>query len=199
MRKLMHFVSVVLLTIFPAGCNLGTQDDPDQHFDSFPASNSQVPLDDATLIPVEKFSSDYFPCNDCHIELVPNPQRRELVEMHDDIVFDHDSENRWCLACHSMSSRDSLVLASGKLLGFDESYKLCGQCHGPKYRDWKLGIHGKRTGEWNGLKEYLLCVHCHNPHSPRFESLDPLPPPRRPEMIYTDSIYEQLEENPTSP
>jgi hypothetical protein len=125
------------------------------------------------------FTDGIFPCNDCHSEIEPNPINRELVDMHDDItaIFDHDSENRWCLDCHDTNSRDSLRLASGKLLDFKESYKLCGQCHGVKLRDWKVGVHGKRTGEWNGKKEYLLCVHCHNPHTPKFKALVPEPPP----------------------
>jgi hypothetical protein len=46
-----------------------------------------------------------------------------------------------------------------------------------------VGIHGKRTGSWNGAKQYLLCVHCHNPHSPHFAPLKPMPPPTRPENI----------------
>lgn len=150
--------------------------------------------DSSTLIPVEPFYSDYFPCNDCHSELAPNPERRELVEMHDDIVFDHDSENRWCLACHYIDNRDSLVLAGGRRLGFDESYKLCGQCHGPKYRDWRLGIHGKRTGDWNGQKQYFLCANCHDPHSPGIKAIEPMPPPRRPEQIKTDTTHERSEE-----
>lgn len=153
----------------------------------------------STLIAAESFSSDYFPCSDCHSEILTNPKRRELVEMHDDIMFDHDSENRWCLACHYESDRDSLVLAGGKLLGFSESYKLCGQCHGPKLRDWKLGIHGKRTGQWNGQKQYLLCVHCHDPHSPSIKKLQAMPPPRRPEQIKTDTTHEIPEKKPASP
>ncbi len=126
-----------------------------------------------------------FPCNDCHSDIEPNPERRELVDMHDDItaMFNHDSENRWCLDCHDTNNRDSLRLASGKLLDFKESYKLCGQCHGLKLRDWKVGVHGKRTGYWNGQKEYLLCVHCHNPHGPKFEALTPEPPPVMQENI----------------
>ena len=32
----------------------------------------------------------------------------------------------------------------------------------------------------NGDKQYLLCVHCHNPHDPKFKPLKPLPPPERP-------------------
>jgi len=119
-----------------------------------------------------------FPCSDCHSELEPNATRRELG-WHEEVtsIFNHDKENRWCLDCHDLMNRDSLRLASGKLLGFDESYKLCGQCHGEKLRDWRVGVHGKRTGQWNGQKHYLLCVHCHNPHAPKFEAMTPEPPP----------------------
>ena len=130
------------------------------------------------------FSDGIFPCSECHKDLVPNPKKRVLVDMHDSIsaIFNHDKENRWCLDCHDMKNRDYLKLASGSLLDFKESYKLCGQCHGDKLRDWKVGVHGKRTGDWNGKKEYLLCVNCHNPHSPHFKPLKPLPPPQRPEL-----------------
>ena len=136
-------------------------------------------------IELPPFSDGIFPCSDCHSDLTPNPVKRELVDMHDDIsaMFDHDKENRWCTDCHDLSNRNYLKLASGKLLDFKESYKLCGQCHGEKLRDWKVGVHGKRTGNWNGKKEYLLCVHCHNPHSPKFKQLMPEPPPIRQEDI----------------
>jgi hypothetical protein len=125
------------------------------------------------------FSDGIYPCTDCHANFPPNPVRRTLTEWHEEIsaMFNHDSENRWCLDCHDLNNRDYLRLASGKLLDFKESYKLCGQCHGEKYRDWKVGVHGKRTGYWNGKKEYLLCVNCHNPHSPKFRELKPEPPP----------------------
>ncbi|MBA4410994.1 MAG: cytochrome c3 family protein [Bacteroidota bacterium] len=140
-------------------------------------------LENAIELP--PFSDGIFPCSDCHTDLTPNPLKRELVDMHDDIsaMFDHDKENRWCTDCHDLINRDYLKLASGKLLDFKESYKLCGQCHGEKLRDWKVGVHGKRTGNWNGKKEYLLCVHCHNPHSPKFKQLTPEPPPIRQEDI----------------
>ncbi len=179
------------------GCSHTSKEVPVYDFSE--TEGPEIIQDSANLIPVETFYSDYFPCSDCHSELVPNTQKRVLVEMHDDIIFDHDSANRWCLACHYTFDRDSLVLAGGELLGFDESYRLCGQCHGPKYRDWKLGIHGKRTGEWNGIKQYRLCVSCHNPHSPKIKSLKPMPPPRRPENIYIDSINEEPENISTSP
>ncbi len=127
------------------------------------------------------FSPGIFPCSDCHDGSYVDTTRR-IVEEHD-IIFEHDAENRWCLDCHDATNRDKLRLADGRLLDFTESHLLCGQCHGPTHRDWRHGAHGKRTGSWSGAKEYLLCVHCHDPHSPKFKPIEPMPPPVRPEMI----------------
>ncbi|MDA3954054.1 MAG: hypothetical protein PF485_10420 [Bacteroidales bacterium] len=159
------------------GCNKKTpvKEDIQNHV----ISNSENNQNTEIAASPPPFSDEYiFPCSECHAEMEVNTQPR-LLEMHEEIVesYNHDSENRWCLACHDANIRDSLRLASGKLLDFKESYKLCGQCHGDKLRDWKAGIHGKRTGYWNGKKEYLLCVHCHDPHSPRFKKFKPDPPP----------------------
>lgn len=149
-------------------------------------------------VPPPPFSEDIFPCSDCHGDMETNPERRALEE-HTEIVkmFDHASDQRWCLDCHNPDDRDKLRLASGKLITFEESYYLCGQCHGTIFRDWKAGVHGKRTGEWNGKKIYRLCVHCHNPHSPRFKPLKPLPPPKRPEEIQNRHLTnDQIPSNP---
>ncbi|WP_163324968.1 cytochrome c3 family protein [Draconibacterium mangrovi] len=179
---------VLVLFIFGYGCS-SQLSEADNHNPEINNSTEQIAVKTAgiTEIAVEAppLTDGIFPCNDCHSEIEANPERRELVDMHDDItaIFNHDSDNRWCLDCHDLNNRDSLRLASGQLLDFKESYKLCGQCHGLKLRDWKVGVHGKRTGEWNGKKEYLLCVHCHNPHSPKFESLTPEPPPVMQESI----------------
>jgi hypothetical protein len=134
-------------------------------------------------VPAPPFSEGIFPCSQCHASIPPNPERRPLELMHSDIVLHHDEEHRWCLDCHDMNNRDQLRLASGAPVPFTESYRLCGQCHGTQYRDWRSGIHGKRTGYWDGPKRYLLCVNCHNPHSPRFAPLKPLPPPVRPQFL----------------
>jgi hypothetical protein len=150
------------------------------------------------------FSEGIFPCSQCHDgkTMKPDTKRRELA-FHDEqqSVFDHDAEHRWCLDCHDPQNRDVLRLASGANVPFTESYRLCGQCHGDKFRDWRVGVHGKRVGHWNGEKTYLLCVSCHNPHSPRFkgvkeisvdgkttvaptlEMLRPEPRPARPEEM----------------
>ena len=126
---------------------------------------------------------DYFPCTDCHGEMEVNSERRQLEEMHDDIQLDHGPEDRWCFDCHNPEDRDSLRLANGTLIDFDESYRLCGQCHGTIFRDWREGIHGRREGYWNGAKSYQLCAHCHNPHAPKFQAIEPLPPPVRPQFL----------------
>jgi hypothetical protein len=132
-------------------------------------------------VPTPPFTPGIFPCSDCHKEMKPNPTRRELKDEHTGIVLNHAEGQRWCLDCHDISNRDKLRLVSGEKIGFDESFRLCGQCHGDKYRDWKVGVHGKRTGMWNGEKQYLLCVHCHNPHDPQYKPIPPMPPPTRPE------------------
>jgi Doubled CXXCH motif (Paired_CXXCH_1) len=131
-------------------------------------------------VPGPPFSEGIFPCSQCHTHMKPNPLRRTLTENHTDIVLHHAEGQRWCTDCHNLENRDKLRLVSGELIDFTESYRLCGQCHGDKFRDWKVGVHGKRTGNWNGDKQYLLCVHCHNPHDPKFKALKPLPPPERP-------------------
>jgi hypothetical protein len=117
------------------------------------------------------FSEGIFPCSSCHADM-KDRTRRELA-FHDEqqSVFDHDAEHRWCLDCHDYENRDVLRLASGATVPFTESYRLCGQCHGDKYRDWRAGVHGKRVGQWDGDKTYFLCVNCHNPHSPRFKGV----------------------------
>ncbi len=134
-------------------------------------------------VPPPPFSPGIFPCSQCHKDMKPNFKRRELTEEHTNIVLNHAQGQRWCLDCHDPYDRDRLRLVSGERIGFSESYRLCGQCHGDKYRDWKVGVHGKRTGYWNGRKEYLLCAHCHNPHDPRYKPIQPMPPPVRPENI----------------
>jgi hypothetical protein len=117
-------------------------------------------------------SDGAYPCSECHASQKPDATRRQLG-YHDEQqdIFDHDTAHRWCLDCHDLEDRDVLRLASGEHVPFTESYRLCGQCHGDKYRDWRAGVHGKRVGRWNGEKTYFLCVNCHNPHAPRFKGI----------------------------
>ena len=134
-------------------------------------------------VPPPPFSPDMFPCSECHKDLNTDPKPRTLTQAHEEIVLGHGGENRWCYDCHNPDDRDKLRMANGTVVEFAESYRLCGQCHGEIYRDWRDGIHGRRVGYWDGTKRYLLCAHCHNPHRPRFQALAPLPPPVRPDFL----------------
>jgi len=144
-------------------------------------------------VPPPPLNEAYFPCmSNCHKDMKPNMTVRKLEQEHTEIELHHAEQFRWCLDCHDAQDRDKLHLQSGERIDFTESYRLCGQCHGDKYRDWKKGVHGKRTGSWSGKKEYLLCAHCHNPHNPRFvlkrdpkdpdsdKDRKPKPPPKIP-------------------
>jgi hypothetical protein len=131
-------------------------------------------------VPPPPFSDGIYPCSECHNADMPANRTRRALSAHDDIVLKHDEQHRWCLDCHDADNRDVLHLASGDRVPFAESYQLCGQCHGEKYRDWRAVVHGRRVGQWNGAKRYLLCVHCHSPHQPRFKALEPKPAPRPP-------------------
>jgi len=145
-----------------------------------PPPSVKPPAEERVEVPPPPFTDGIFPCSACHAGMPVNRTRRELADMHTDIVLKHDEEHRWCLDCHDAANRDQLHLASGEPVSFDQSYQLCGQCHGEKLRDWRAGVHGRRTGDWNGHKKYLLCANCHNPHQPRFKAIEPKPAPKRP-------------------
>jgi hypothetical protein len=169
------------------------------------ASPEKKPAAPAELVQAlsPPFSEGIFPCSGCHDgKDKVNTARRELgFHEEQQSIFAHDAEHRWCLDCHDARNRDQLHLTNGDLVPFTESYRLCGQCHGDKLRDWRAGIHGKRIGNWNGVKTYFLCVNCHNPHAPLFkgekevvvngrkvvmptlEKIKPEPRPRRPEEM----------------
>ncbi len=136
-------------------------------------------------VPKPPFSFGVFPCTRCHDKPDDfNPKPRHLVSMHQNIQLAHGPREQWCYDCHNPTYRDKLRLAGGRLVSFERSYELCGQCHGEKLRDWRYGIHGRRIGCWNGQRQYLLCVHCHNPHAPHFRPMHPKAPPERPADIH---------------
>jgi len=127
-------------------------------------------------------TSENFPCSRCHKYRPTDKKERKLELHHTTIVLKHAGEQQWCYDCHDFD-KDKLRLQNGQLIGYEKSYSLCGQCHGTIFRDWKAGIHGKRTGMWNGEKLYRLCVSCHEPHQPRFKPLEPEARPVRPQNI----------------
>ncbi len=166
---------VLALSLFAIRCPQGPHTSRDYPSRTLPAEPEPV------LLAAPEMDDDYWPCSDCHEGEPSDRTVRELEDDHDDMDFLHG--DTWCLHCHDVDDRDRLHLADGTLVPLDESWRLCTQCHSHKRDEWRTGVHGKRTGYWWGPKDYRTCVECHNPHSPPFKSLKPLPPPRRPQQI----------------
>ena len=137
-----------------------------------------APDGELVLLDRPEMDDEYWPCDDCHEGEDTNVEVREMDDEHDEMEFGHGTT--WCLDCHDVNEREKLHLAGGTLVDFDDSWRLCTQCHGGKLDDWRAGVHGKRTGSWRGDREYRPCVTCHNPHSPTFEPIAPKPGPARP-------------------
>ncbi len=135
-------------------------------------------------VPFKPLPKTITPCRACHgpeKDFPVNFKRREALLVHRNIQLNHGGVRVWCLDCHHPKDRNYLLpLSDGRLIEFEESYLLCGKCHGTIFRDWRHGIHGRRTGFWNGKKQYHLCVNCHDPHSPEFKPLQPEPEPKKP-------------------
>jgi len=121
-------------------------------FLSFSAADSaEEDIPKKFFVPPPPFSEGIFPCSQCHAGMPANKTRRKLEMMHQDIELKH-MPGGWCFDCHNPDNRDTLRLANGKTVKFEESYNLCGQCHGTILREWKAGLHGKRTGMGSKLQ-----------------------------------------------
>jgi hypothetical protein len=119
---------------------------------------------------------NFFPCEDCHALMPPNPQRRQLYSPHP-ATLDHGDGRLWCLDCHAAEDRNTLHTLAGESVGFDDAYLVCGQCHYQPQKDWYFGAHGKRLANWQGERQLYNCTHCHNPHAPAVRPRAPEPPP----------------------
>jgi len=105
-----------------------------------------------------------------------------LPEEHKDLVIRHgrNDRNNQCFNCHDAANLELLRTRDGRQLKMEESTKLCASCHGPTYRDWEVGIHGRPSGYWDqqrGARTRQDCTSCHDPHGPAFPSLKPGPGP----------------------
>jgi formate-dependent nitrite reductase cytochrome c552 subunit len=160
----------------------------------------QIPLVDPEFIKTDTVRASYsdlvrakadlsdFDCYGCHEKGKAPTLRFDasnniiVPEEHKDIVMGHGSHNRnnICTNCHNENNLELLQTRDGRELKFSESPQLCGSCHGPTYRDWEAGAHGRMSGYWNrsmGPFTRRDCVSCHNPHKPKFPGRKPAPPP----------------------
>jgi hypothetical protein len=127
-------------------------------------------------VPPRKESLTFYPCSQCHEHWRTNPAPRPLAPVHD-VGLKHGEGRIWCLDCHDPDERDRLHTLHGTKVDFDEAWRLCGQCHSARQKDWYFGAHGKRVETWQGEARRYNCTHCHNPHRPPFMRRKPMPPP----------------------
>lgn len=118
-------------------------------------------------------------CDTCH---GPTPETAWTATpgepFHTGVKLVHGSNN--CNSCHD-ADRTKLHLADGAQIAFGESMKLCGQCHGTQLRDFEHGAHGGMNGYWDqrqGPQVRQHCASCHAPHSPAYEKVRPVHPPK---------------------
>jgi len=130
--------------------------------------------------PILKRSGFEYNCNNCHQHINPSDTPKKLIAGHPDIKMDH-GVNKRCYNCHQKNNRELLNDINGNEVLFSESARVCQHCHGPKYRDWLIGVHGRPNGYWDKSmgKETIIvtCIACHDPHSPRFVPIEPAPAP----------------------
>lgn len=151
----------------------------------------RVPLSDPPTIDTGTFVQR---CSDCHslFENIREPDR--ALTQHIEIKLNHGA-NDHCLSCHDIDNREMLTLRGGGTIGFNQVEQLCAQCHGPIYNDWKKGTHGKTVGYWNtdlGMATKLTCSQCHDPHSPAYEPISPLPGPNTLRMGKPHSVLDAI-------
>lgn len=125
-----------------------------------------------------------FPCADCHGEPLLDLRKRSQASgtlTHSDVVQAHSPRSRLvCQDCHDEQARmNRLRLSDGENLPFDQSFRVCAQCHFQQAGDWEGGGHGKRLAAWAGQRIIRNCPACHNPHDP----LHPVATPRWPAIV----------------
>ena len=137
------------------------------------------------LVKAKEDLSDY-DCYSCHEKNKPPPIRFDannkiiIPKEHKNIVMGHGSHDRndLCYNCHNEQNLVTFQVRDGRELKFDNIPPLCGSCHGPTYRDWEAGAHGRTNGFWDrtqGAAERLSCASCHDPHAPRIPTRPPAP------------------------
>lgn len=136
--------------------------------------------DTPRAVPVE-MAYDGTSCRTCHDGAAPlsgDPSGRGVV--HDKVVVNH-GRNRHCFNCHDRRQPATFTDIDGASVDLAKIELLCARCHGPTYRDWRNGAHGRRMGYWDAARggpKPVVCIACHDPHWPVFKPLRAAPAPR---------------------
>ncbi len=137
------------------------------------------PVRKPKLTPVMKVAGYDLKCSSCHKLFPSPPETTRSLYQHTDITMKHGINER-CFNCHHLTNRDAYTDDWGHEIPADEPHRLCGKCHGPVYRDWLHGSHGRTNGHWDtarGEQSRRTCIECHDPHRPPFPPMPPAPGP----------------------
>jgi hypothetical protein len=138
-----------------------------------------APVRQPKLVPEYRVGVFTYQCSDCH-RIIPSPQEtlRSLTQ-HTEITLRHGLNTR-CFNCHHRTQRDAFVDDWGEPIPWNQPQLVCAKCHGPVYRDWQAGSHGRINGFWDttrGPQTRRKCIECHDPHAPPFPPMRPAPGP----------------------
>lgn len=157
-----------------------------------------TPVRQALLEPKVAFSGFSFSCAECH-NLFPSSRTATKSSLrHPDIHLKHGI-NTHCFNCHNIDNRNTFVDDIGGEIAFDSPELLCARCHGPVYRDWQHGAHGRTNGYWDtnkGEMTRLKCIECHDPHQPPFPPMEPAQAPNTLRMGVRSPVGHPPERNP---
>jgi len=149
--------------------------------------------------PVYSWSAFAYHCSDCH-RIIPPPSGESIRTpvQHSEIVLAHGINTR-CLNCHHPVSRDAFVNDEGGEIPWNQPQLVCAKCHGPVYRDWQHGSHGRTNGYWDktrGPQSRRKCIECHDPHQPPFPPMKPAPAPHTLRMGQKSTVEHAESDNP---
>jgi len=114
-------------------------------------------------------------CSTCHAVRKPNTENvsaETLDEFHQGMTFNHGTIT--CYACHNPGDADSLRLANGTSVSYQNVMTLCSQCHGRQATAFSHGAHGGMSGHWDltrGPQMKNNCIDCHDPHEPSYTKM----------------------------
>ena len=187
-------ISAVILFVLPKQATIPVAEAVEVRADQIRPGPWREALQDPPMINVGTLNQR---CSDCHVlfDNIRDPDRP--LYQHTDIVLHHGT-NDACLNCHDKDDREKLAIRGQNPVGFNQAQLLCAQCHGPIYRDWQRGTHGKTIGYWDasrGPSTKLICTQCHDPHSPVYSPIAPLPGPNTLRMGEQGHTGSEINEN----
>lgn len=139
-----------------------------------------------------------YKCSECHKILPSPPETQRTLTQHTDIRLQHGINTR-CFNCHHPDNRDAFIDDMGGEIAWDQPQLLCAKCHGPVYRDWQHGSHGRSNGYWDvsqGDQTRRKCIECHDPHHPPFQVMSLAPGPKTLRMGEQNLVSQDHGHNP---